>query len=365
MRVSSSSPAACPNESLTCLKPSRSSSRSAPGAPVAARAADLALELLLEAPAAEEPGQRVAVGELLQLVLEALALGDVDRLQDDQPLAIGAVREARRRQRADVVSVAVLEAQLARRPGGRRARRRASAARVERSSGCTIDAPTRAEQLRGLPAEHAREGRVALDDLDAAVVVDAADEHADGRRGERRLEERARRGQLARRPARGRSRRATRRRPRRSRSSGVADGELQRPEVARLAGARIRGGLRRSSAPRRCSMHLAIVGRRCARLRRTRASRPACGRASSLGATCRESRRSRGWSRSSAARGRAGRSPSGCGRESPGTARSLGELRVRLASSASAALLRRDVARRHRGGDDAARCARTGLKVDS
>ena len=40
-------------------------------ASVAARATDLAIELLLEAPAAEEPGQCVPVGDLLELVLEA------------------------------------------------------------------------------------------------------------------------------------------------------------------------------------------------------------------------------------------------------------------------------------------------------
>ena len=55
-----------------------------------ARAAHLALELFLEAAAAEETRERIAVGEVLQLVLPALALGDVDRLQDDQPLALGA-----------------------------------------------------------------------------------------------------------------------------------------------------------------------------------------------------------------------------------------------------------------------------------
>ena len=41
-----------------------------------------AVELLLEAAAVEQPGQRVVVGEVLQLALEALALGDVDDLAD-------------------------------------------------------------------------------------------------------------------------------------------------------------------------------------------------------------------------------------------------------------------------------------------
>ncbi len=124
------------------------------GAAMAARAADLALELFLEAPAAEEARQRVAVGEVLQLVLEALALGDVDGLQDDQPLAVGAEREARHGQGADVVAVAMLEAQLARggparedvvehalarasgRPGARSTRRCGRAAPRARGRAC-------------------------------------------------------------------------------------------------------------------------------------------------------------------------------------------------------------------------------------
>ena len=55
------------------------------------RAADLARQLLLEAPPGVEPGQRVVVGEMLQPGLEDLALGDVDGLQQDQQAAVGVV----------------------------------------------------------------------------------------------------------------------------------------------------------------------------------------------------------------------------------------------------------------------------------
>ena len=80
-----------PERVVDLLEPVEVEQQQRSGAPVPARPADLALELLLEAPAAEQPGQCVPVGDLLELQLEALALGDVDRLHDDQSLAIGAV----------------------------------------------------------------------------------------------------------------------------------------------------------------------------------------------------------------------------------------------------------------------------------
>ena len=54
-----------------------------------------ALELLLEAPTVDQAGARVVVGQVLQTLLEALALGDVHGLDDDQGLAVGAVRRRR------------------------------------------------------------------------------------------------------------------------------------------------------------------------------------------------------------------------------------------------------------------------------
>ncbi len=59
---------------------------------VALRRGELAGELLLEAAAVEERGDRVVVGEVLELALEALALGDVLHLGD-------AVQRAGRRRR--------------------------------------------------------------------------------------------------------------------------------------------------------------------------------------------------------------------------------------------------------------------------
>ena len=53
-----------------------------------AEAADVpsaGLQRLLEAPAVEQPGQRVVGGDVLELVLEAPALGDVLDLGDDVP----------------------------------------------------------------------------------------------------------------------------------------------------------------------------------------------------------------------------------------------------------------------------------------
>ena len=53
----------------------------APRCRSARRTASDAVELLLEAAAVEQPGQRVVVGEVLQLALEALAVGDVLHLR--------------------------------------------------------------------------------------------------------------------------------------------------------------------------------------------------------------------------------------------------------------------------------------------
>ena len=156
------------------------------------------------------------------------------------------------------MSVAVLEAQLA----GRRAARE-HVVEHPPASGEVVRMDDRgtdgAEELRRLTSQHGREGRVALDDLDAAVVVDPADDHADGSRGECRLEERARRGQLARDPlAVGDVERHT------ADSDdpvlGVADRELQRPDVTRLARARIGHGLVEAHVVT-AAQHLAVVGR--------------------------------------------------------------------------------------------------------
>ena len=53
------------------------------GVAVALRVADDPLELLAEAPAVVQARERVVVGEPAQLALEALAIGDVDDLQDE------------------------------------------------------------------------------------------------------------------------------------------------------------------------------------------------------------------------------------------------------------------------------------------
>ena len=64
-------------------------------APAAAR--DLALELLVEAPAVEQPAQRVVVGEVAQLLLAPAPRVDVLDLRDPvERLAVGAVDERRR-----------------------------------------------------------------------------------------------------------------------------------------------------------------------------------------------------------------------------------------------------------------------------
>ncbi len=64
---------------------------------VAPAAADLALELLLEAPAVPQVGQCVVVGQALQALLQALALADVLDLGDEVlGRAVGTRRRATR-----------------------------------------------------------------------------------------------------------------------------------------------------------------------------------------------------------------------------------------------------------------------------
>ena len=204
---------------------------------MSARAADLARELLLEAPAAEEAGQRIAVGEVLQLDLERLALRDIHRLHQDQPLAVRAERQARRRQRADLVPAAVQEAQLG---GGRASRQQIVEHLLSQGQIVGMDDldPHVAEQLARVAPEHVREREVALHDLGAAIVVHAAHEHADRRRLEHRLEEGACGGELAGAAlALGDVERDAAETD--DGSLRVAHGELQRPHVALPARARI------------------------------------------------------------------------------------------------------------------------------
>ena len=76
-RRSSSSPAAWPSESLTSLKPSRPMWSSATPAPVAPRARQRELEVLLEQRPVGQRGERVVVGEVGDLLLGAAALRHV------------------------------------------------------------------------------------------------------------------------------------------------------------------------------------------------------------------------------------------------------------------------------------------------
>jgi hypothetical protein len=69
-------------------------------------------ELLLEAPAVEEPGQGIVVGEVAQLTLEAFALGDVERLLDQHPAVIGVLDHRLGDQGGDRVAVAAEVATL-------------------------------------------------------------------------------------------------------------------------------------------------------------------------------------------------------------------------------------------------------------
>ena len=81
----SSSPAEWPSESVDVLEVVEVEDEQRATGVVAAGARELALELGLEAAAVEEAGERVVVGEVLELALEALALGDV--LELDEPVA--------------------------------------------------------------------------------------------------------------------------------------------------------------------------------------------------------------------------------------------------------------------------------------
>ena len=65
------------------------------GMAVALRVADDPVELLAEAPAVVQAGQRVVVGEPAQLALEALAVRDVDDLQDEVAVCARADHRAR------------------------------------------------------------------------------------------------------------------------------------------------------------------------------------------------------------------------------------------------------------------------------
>ena len=79
------------------LKSSRSIASTAELALVALGAGELAGQLLLEAAPVEQPGQGVVVGEVLELALEALALGDVlDLGEHVERLAVAVAHDASR-----------------------------------------------------------------------------------------------------------------------------------------------------------------------------------------------------------------------------------------------------------------------------
>ena len=95
IRRSSRSPAPWPNESLTSLKLSRSTSSSATARPGAPAAVHAAAQLGLELGAVGQPGQRVEVGEAGDLLLGAQALGDVLARGEDADHLAGRVAQQR------------------------------------------------------------------------------------------------------------------------------------------------------------------------------------------------------------------------------------------------------------------------------
>ena len=75
---------------------------------VAARACARAVELLLEAAPVEQAGERVVVGQVLELLLEALALGDVLHLaQDVVRTSVRVAQDGRRQRDPDLMAVRV------------------------------------------------------------------------------------------------------------------------------------------------------------------------------------------------------------------------------------------------------------------
>ena len=81
--TSSSSPAACPEPSLTALKSSRSTNSTATGVGAAVGAGQRVVEPVGEQRAVGQAGQRVVEGVVLQLGLELLLRGDVAGGDDD------------------------------------------------------------------------------------------------------------------------------------------------------------------------------------------------------------------------------------------------------------------------------------------
>ncbi len=97
-----SSPALWPWRSLTLLKLVEVDHHQAGDLAVALRAGDLQLEVVLEQPAVAQAGERVVVGEVAQVLLELLALGDVLQLGDVvQGRAVAVAHERHRQDRRD------------------------------------------------------------------------------------------------------------------------------------------------------------------------------------------------------------------------------------------------------------------------
>jgi hypothetical protein len=83
------SPIWWPSLSLTCLR-RRCRDQDGGAAPVAGDEGDLLLQLGAEAPPVEQTGEGVVVREVLEPLLEAVALADVLQLQDRVGVVAGA-----------------------------------------------------------------------------------------------------------------------------------------------------------------------------------------------------------------------------------------------------------------------------------
>ena len=97
---------------MTCLKLSRSSSRSAPVWTVASAAVEVPVELALEAATVGEAGQDVVVGEVGEAVEVAPPVGDVDDVDQHDLAHLRVTDDGAAQGHADVVAAGVPEVAL-------------------------------------------------------------------------------------------------------------------------------------------------------------------------------------------------------------------------------------------------------------
>ncbi len=163
------------------LEPVEVERQQRPAGPVAVGPREGQLELDLKAATVVQAGQRVVVGEVAQLALKALALRDVERLLDHEPLAAAAEQQRVGDHRRDLLSVGAEEAPLELRPTGAAVGQAAERQRERALAVVRVNPPGQVAtvQCAELNPEHLGVGGVRVKQHTALLALEPDERHRD------------------------------------------------------------------------------------------------------------------------------------------------------------------------------------------